>query len=44
MKKISYILTITIALLTIVSCEDIVDGINDNPNDIIVSDVEAQLF
>ncbi len=44
MKKISYILTITIALLTTVSCEDIVEGINDNPNDIIVSDVEDRLF
>ena len=44
MKKISYILTIAIALLTTVSCEDIVDGINDNPNDIIISDVEERLF
>lgn len=44
MKKIFYILTITIALLTTVSCEDLVEGINDNPNDIIVSDVEARLF
>ena len=40
MKKISYILTITIALLSTMSCEDIVEGINDNPNDIIISDVE----
>jgi hypothetical protein len=44
MKKISYILTITIALLTTMSCEDIVEGINDNPNDIIISDVEERLF
>ena len=44
MKKISYILTIAIALLTTVSCEDIVEGINDNPNDIIISDVEERLF
>ncbi len=44
MKKISYILTIAIALLATVSCEDIVDGINDNPNDIIISDVEERLF
>lgn len=26
------------------SCEDIVEGINDNPNDIIISDVEERLF
>jgi len=26
------------------SCEDVVEGINDNPNDIIVSDVEERLF
>lgn len=44
MKKISYILTLTIALLTTASCEDIVEGINDNPNDIIISDVEDRLF
>jgi len=44
MKKISYILSITIALLTTVSCEDLVEDINDNPNDIIVSDVEERLF
>lgn len=44
MKKISYILSLTIALLTTVSCEDIVEGINDNPNDIIVTDVEERLF
>jgi len=44
MKKISYILTITIALLATMSCEDIVEGINDNPNDIIISDVEERLF
>lgn len=44
MKKISYILTLTIALLATVSCEDLVEGINDNPNDIIVSDVEERLF
>lgn len=44
MKKISYILTITIALLSTMSCEDIVEGINDNPNDIIISDVEERLF
>lgn len=44
MKKISYILCITMALLTTVSCEDIVEGINDNPNDIIISDVEERLF
>jgi hypothetical protein len=44
MKKISYILTIIIALLTTISCEDLVEGINDNPNDIIISDVEPRLF
>ncbi len=44
MKKISYILTITIALLTTMSCEDVVEGINENPNDIIISEVEFRLF
>ena len=25
-------------------CEDIVDGINENPNDILISDIDAKLF
>lgn len=44
MKKISYIFKITLTFLIIVSCENLVEGINDNPNDIIVSDVENRLF
>lgn len=44
MKKISYILTTIIALLLTMSCEKMVEGINDNPNDIIVNDIEPRLF
>ncbi|MBN09679.1 MAG: hypothetical protein CMC79_04840 [Flavobacteriaceae bacterium] len=44
MKKIIYNLILSLSLLFIISCEDIVEGINDNPNDIIVTDVEERLF
>ena len=44
MKKIYTILSLSLTLLLATSCEDIVEGINDNPNDIIVSDVEERLF
>ena len=44
MKKIIYTITLSLSLIFITSCEDILEGINDNPNDIIVSDVEERLF
>ena len=44
MKKIIYTITLSLSLLFIISCEDLVDGINDNPNDIIVTDVQERLF
>ena len=44
MKKIYTLLSLSLTLLAITSCEDIVEGINDNPNDIIVTDVEERLF
>ena len=44
MKKITYNLILSLSLIFIVSCEDLVEGINDNPNDIIVTDVEERLF
>jgi hypothetical protein len=44
MKKIYTILSLSLTLLLATSCEDIVEGVNDNPNDIIVSDVEERLF
>ena len=44
MKKITYTLILSLSLISIVSCEDLVEGINDNPNDIIVTDVEERLF
>ena len=44
MKKIIYTLTLSLLIIFTISCEDLVDGINDNPNDIIVSDVDERLF
>ena len=44
MKKFIYTLTLSLSVIFIISCEDLVDGINDNPNDIIVSDVDESLF
>ena len=44
MKKIIYTITLSLTLIFTISCEDMVEGINDNPNDIIVSDVENRLF
>lgn len=41
-KYIKTLLLFTIVLFT--ACEDLVDGINDNPNDILISDIEPQLF
>ena len=31
-------------IITAFSCEDIVDGINENPNDLTVADVDEVLF
>ena len=39
-----YKIIISLLLIFAVSCEKMVEGINDNPNDIIVSDVEERLF
>ncbi len=44
MKKILYTITTIFTILIASSCEDIVKGINDNPNDIIVTDIEERLF
>lgn len=33
-----------IAVLSLTSCEGLVEGINENPNDIVLSDVEDKLF
>ncbi len=33
-----------VSLLVLVSCEEIVDGINDNPNDITIEDTRPELF
>ena len=44
MKKITYNLILSLSLIFMISCEDLVEGINDNPNDIIVTDVEERLF
>ncbi|MEM6378037.1 MAG: hypothetical protein AAF705_07485, partial [Bacteroidota bacterium] len=32
------------AVMLFTACEDLVDGINDNPNDILISDIDAKLF
>lgn len=42
MKYIKTLLLSTLILFT--ACEDLVDGINDNPNDILISDIDAKLF
>lgn len=33
-----------LAVISIASCTSLVEGINDNPNDILLSDVDAELF
>ncbi|MCE7996605.1 MAG: SusD/RagB family nutrient-binding outer membrane lipoprotein [Roseivirga sp.] len=42
MKKYLYILIASIFLIS--SCQDILDGVNDNPNKITPEDIEARLF
>jgi hypothetical protein len=43
MKKIIYIAFMTLSLVMI-SCQDLVDDINDNPNAVTADDIEARLF
>ena len=42
MKNLKYF--ILSAFVFIISCEKMVEGVNDNPNDISVADVETKLF
>lgn len=42
MKKYIYILVASLFLIT--SCEDILEGVNDNPNNITPDDIQARLF
>ncbi|MGC6479048.1 MAG: SusD/RagB family nutrient-binding outer membrane lipoprotein [Flavobacteriaceae bacterium] len=44
MKNLYKILVFTSLIFTAYSCEDIVEGINENPNDLTVSDVSEELF
>jgi hypothetical protein len=44
MKKITYKIILSLSLIFAVSCEEMNEGINDNPNDIIVNDVNETLF
>tara|TARA_B100000780_G_scaffold131688_1_gene92323 strand:+ start:606 stop:2057 length:1452 start_codon:yes stop_codon:yes gene_type:complete len=44
MKKITYKIILSLSLIFAVSCEKMTEGINDNPNDIIVGDVQERLF
>lgn len=44
MKNLYKILVFTSLIFTAYSCEDIVEGINENPNDLTVSDVSEVLF
>src|SRR6056297_2258426 len=42
---IKYIKTLLLSsLLFFTACEGLVEGINDNPNDILISDIDARLF
>lgn len=44
MKNLYKIFIFTSLIFTAYSCEDIVEGINENPNDLTVSDVSEELF
>lgn len=44
MKKIFLNLSFVLTFLIFFSCEELNEGINDNPNDIVISDVDAKLF
>jgi hypothetical protein len=43
-KKRLYILPMILGSLSLSSCVDFVDGINDNPNNVTVTDVDAGLY
>lgn len=43
MNKYIKVLTLLFAL-SLASCQNLVDGINDNPNDILITDIDAELF
>ena len=44
MKNIYKILVFSSLIFSTYSCEDIVEGINENPNDLTLADVEERLF
>ena len=44
MNKIYLNTTLIFTFLIFISCEELNEGINDNPNDIVISDIEATLF
>ena len=44
MKNTYKLICLFFTLLVTVSCEDLNDGVNVNPNDILVDDVEERLF
>ena len=44
MKNIISKIVVVALLLFVVSCENIVDGINENPNDILINEVDTKLF
>ena len=44
MNKIYLNITLIFTFLIFFSCEELNEGINDNPNDIVISDIEATLF
>lgn len=42
---LKYIKTLLLSsLILFTACEELVEGINDNPNDILISDIDASLF
>lgn len=44
MKNIYKLLLLSLTLLVAISCEEMNEGVNENPNDILVGDVEERLF
>ena len=44
MKNIHKLIFLSLTIIFTFSCEEINEGVNENPNDIIVSDVEESLF
>ena len=44
MKNIYKILVFSSLIFSTYSCEDIVEGINENPNDLTLADVESDYF